>query len=64
MNTNSNAYNSGLRPTDIIYEIENVKITSMNKMYLALKDKKNNDIITCKVFKDGEIKEIQVKVKK
>lgn len=64
INTNSNAYNSGLRPTDIIYEIENIKITSMNKMYLALKDKKNNEIITCKVFKNGEIKEIQIKVQK
>lgn len=64
INRNSNAYKSGLRPTDIISEIDDVNITSMNKMYLALNNKKNDDIITCKVLKDGEIKEIQIKVQK
>lgn len=64
INTNSNAYKAGLRPTDIIYEIENIQITSMNKMYSALKNKQNNEIITCKVFKDGEMKEIQIKVQR
>lgn len=64
INTNSSAYDSGLRATDIIYEIDNIKINNMNSMYLALNNKTNNDTIICKVLKDGIIKEIEIVIQK
>ena len=63
INRNSGAYEAGLRPTDIIYEIDNIKITSMNQMYIALDDKKKNDIITFKIFKEGKMEEIKFTIK-
>ena len=64
INTSSNGYDAGLRPTDIIYEIDGVKITSMNKMYIALKDKNNNDVVNCKIYKNGSLQDMQIVVQK
>ncbi|MGG7144010.1 S1C family serine protease [Clostridium nigeriense] len=62
INQNGSAYRSGLRPTDIIFEIDGQKINDISEILEMLKNKKNGDTITCKVMRDGEVKEIQIKL--
>lgn len=60
----SNAYDSGLRPTDIIVSIEGSEINSISDLYRILNSKKNNNSIKCGVLKGGEIKELEIKINK
>lgn len=57
---NGSSYKSGLRPTDIIFEIDGQKINEISGILKMLKNKKNGDTITCKVMRAGEIKEIEI----
>lgn len=59
----ASAYESGLKPTDIIFEIDGEKINSINEVLKMLKNKKIGDTITCKVMRAGEEKEINIKLK-
>ena len=59
----ASSYESGLKPTDIIFEIDDKKINSIHEVLKMLKDKKNGDNITCKVMRAGEVKEISIKLK-
>lgn len=58
---NSNAYKSGLRPTDIITSIENTEIKNISDLYRVLNKNKDKKIIKCDVLKYGEIKEIEIR---
>lgn len=58
------SYDEGLRPTDILFEIDNNKITSMDELYSILKAEKGKDSISCKVMRDGKVKELQIKLNK
>lgn len=57
-------YNEGLRPTDILFEIDNKKLTSVDELYSILKAKKGKDNISCRIMRDGKIKELQIKLNK
>lgn len=57
----SNAYKSGLRPTDIIISIENTEIKNISDLYRVLNNNKDKKIIKCDVLKYGEIKEIEIR---
>lgn len=59
-----NINDDGLKPTDILFEINNNKITSMNELHSILKEEKGKDNISCKVMRDGEVKELQIKINK
>lgn len=61
---NYSSYDEGLRPTDILFEIDNNKITSMDELYSILKAEKGKDNISCKVMRDGKVKELQIKLNK
>lgn len=63
INANASSYESGLKPTDIIFEIDGEKINSINEVLKMLKSKKNGDTITCKVMRAGEVKELNIKLK-
>lgn len=58
----SNSYKSGLRPTDIIFNIDGNEITSINQVSKILKNKKNGDTLNCKVMRDGEVRNLQIKL--
>jgi len=62
INQNGSAYRSGLRPTDIIFEIDGQKINDISEILKVLKNKKNGDTITCKVMRDGQVEEIEIKL--
>lgn len=59
---NSNAYKSGLRPTDIITSIENTEIKNISDLYRVLNKNKDKKIIKCDVLKYGEIREIEIRI--
>jgi serine protease Do len=58
----SNSYKSGLRPTDIIFNIDGNEITSINQVSKILKNKKDGDTLNCKVMRDGEVRNLQIKL--
>jgi serine protease Do len=60
----SNLHYEGLRPTDILFEINNNKITNMDELHSILKSEKGKDNISCKVMRDGKVKELQIKLNK
>lgn len=59
---NGSAYKCGLRPTDIIFEIDGQRINQISEILEMLKNKKNGDTITCKVMRAGQVKEIEIKL--
>ncbi|WP_300386398.1 S1C family serine protease [Clostridium sp.] len=57
-------YDEGLRPTDILFEVNNSKVNSMDELYGILKSEKGKDNISCKVMRNGKIKELEIKLNK
>ncbi|MEG0857125.1 MAG: S1C family serine protease [Terrisporobacter sp.] len=53
-----NAYNAGIKPTDIVFEIDNMKIITVEDITNVLKNKKSGDTINCKVMRNGRIENI------
>lgn len=58
----SSSYKAGLRPTDIILEIDGHNISDINVIYDILDKKNNNDILNCKVMRSGKIIELQIQL--
>ena len=56
----SGAARSGIRPTDIIIEADNIKITKFEDLSKVLENKKVGDTITCKVWRAGKTKEFKI----
>lgn len=57
---NRDLYKEGLRPTDIIFEIEGKKINNITQVIEVLKNKENGDTVTCRVMKSGEVRDIDI----
>lgn len=57
-----NAYKAGIKPTDIILEIDSYKVMTLDDIRFVLKDKKKGDILKCKVLSRGEIKTVEIKI--
>lgn len=57
---NGSAYNAGLRPKDIIVELEGTKIKKVEDIIDILKKHESGDIINCKVIRDDIIKEYAI----
>lgn len=60
LENNSSLSGNSLKNMDILLEVEGVKISNS---YEVLKNKKSGDTIKCKIVRDGEIKEIEIKKK-
>lgn len=60
LNKDKSSDKVGLRSTDIILEINNIKIGNIAKILEMLKNKKNGDTVTCKVMRSGEITDINI----
>ncbi|MDU5109815.1 MAG: S1C family serine protease [Clostridium sp.] len=58
----SSSYKAGLRPTDIILEIDGYNISDINEIYRILDEKNNNDILKCKVMRSGKIIELEIEL--
>ncbi|MBE6053482.1 MAG: PDZ domain-containing protein [Clostridium sartagoforme] len=58
----SNGYESGLRPTDIIMSIDGNPINSMSQLTEVLKAKKTGDTLKCKVMRSGKVEDLEIKL--
>lgn len=58
----SNGYESGLRPTDIIMSIDGSQINSMSQLTEVLKVKKIGDTLKCKVMRSGKVEDLEIKL--
>lgn len=59
---NATAAKAGLRPTDIITEFDNQKISCLDDITKLMKNHKTGDKINCKILRDGKKKEIQLSI--
>lgn len=60
VNKNGNSYKSGLRPTDIIIEIDDKRFNDIEEVVDMVKNKENGDTVTCKVMRSGDIIEMDI----
>jgi serine protease Do len=51
---------AGIRPSDIIVEVEKIKITSMTQLRELLAKYKAGDTVNCKVWRNGKILQMKV----
>ena len=59
-----NAYLAGVKPTDIIIDIDGYEVVNADELIQLLQDKKKDDILHCKMLSDGEMKRIDIKMLK
>lgn len=62
LDKDGNAYKAGVKPTDIILEIEGHEVVSSENIIAILQNRKQNDILNCKVLRDGKEEEIDIKI--
>ncbi len=56
------AYLAGIKPTDIIIEVDGYKIQNVDDLIQLLQNKKKDDILHCKVLSEGEMKNVDIKI--
>ena len=56
LNKESNAYQAGIRPTDIILEIDELSVDNVEDLLILLENKKKGDNLSCKILSKGKIK--------
>ncbi|MGL5378800.1 S1C family serine protease [Clostridium sp.] len=59
-----NAYNAGIRPTDIIFELDGKQIVGTEDLSKIVEEKKSGDVIDCKVMRDGKVEEVEIILKR
>lgn len=59
---NGSAYLAGIKPTDIIIEVDGYKVVNADELIQLLHTKKKDDILHCKVLSDGGIKRVDIKI--
>ncbi|MBQ6820637.1 MAG: serine protease [Clostridium sp.] len=55
---------NGLKPTDIVLEVENNDINNYSDIIGVLKNKEIGDTVTCKVFRSGKVIELNIIINK
>ena len=56
------AYLAGIKPTDIIIEVDGHKVENVGDLIKLLQNKKKDDILHCKVLSEGEMKNVDIKI--
>ena len=56
------AAKAGIKPTDIIIELNKEKVRSLNDIIKIVDDKKIGDTIDCKILRDGKIVDFKIKL--
>ena len=57
-----NAYKAGIKPTDIILELDGTPIITIDDVTTILQNKKSGEVLKCKVLREGKIEEINIKI--
>ncbi|WP_040330871.1 S1C family serine protease [Clostridium ihumii] len=58
----SNAYEAGLRPTDIIVEVNNIQVKEIEDLNRCLKGLKDGELVECKILKKGKYEFVNVRL--
>ena len=56
------AYLAGIKPTDIIIEVDGYNVENADDLIQLLQNKKKDDILHCKVLSEGEMKSVDIKI--
>lgn len=56
------AYLAGIKPTDIITEVDGYNVENADDLIQLLQNKKKDDILHCKVLSEGEMKSVDIKI--
>ena len=56
------AYLAGIKPTDIIIDVDGYKVENVDDLIQLLQSKKKDDILHCKVLSEGEMKNVDIKI--
>ena len=56
------AYLAGIKPTDIIIDVDGYKVENVDDLIQLLQNKKKDDILHCKVLSEGEMKSVDIKI--
>ena len=56
------AYLAGIKPTDIIIEVDGYKVENADDLIQLLQSEKKDDILHCKVLSEGEMKSVDIKI--
>lgn len=56
------AYLAGIKPTDIIIEVDGYNVENTDDLIQLLQNKKKDDILHCKVLSEGEMKSVDIKI--
>lgn len=56
------AYRAGIKPTDIIMNIDGYEVVNVEDIINILQEKKKDNIFKCEILRDGKLKEIEIKV--
>ncbi|MCD2502554.1 S1C family serine protease [Clostridium sp. NSJ-145] len=62
LDKNGDAYKAGIKPTDIILEVDNTPIITVDDATAVLQNKKPGDVLKCTVLREGTIEEIEVNI--
>ena len=58
--SNTGAAAAGIKPSDIIVEVEKTKIESMEQLMNILKNYKVGDVVNCKVWRNGKVYQVKI----
>lgn len=62
LDKNGSLYKAGIKPTDIILEIDSYEVITLDDIRFILENKKKGDILDCKVLSNGKIKTMEIKI--
>lgn len=62
LDKNGSAYMAGIKPTDIILEVDGYEVVDVDDFIAILQGKKKDDILHCKILSEGEFKEVDIKI--
>lgn len=62
VSSGSGAANAGIKPTDIIIELDKTKITSFEDLADVLDKYKIGDTVSCKVWRNGSVVDLKIKL--
>ena len=56
------AYVAGVKPTDIILEVDGYQVVDVEEVITVLQGKRKDDILHCKILRQGNMKEVDIKI--
>lgn len=62
LDKDGSAYLAGIKPTDIILEVNGYEVVDIDDLIALLQDKKKDDILHCKILSEGKIKNIDIRI--